>query len=164
MQSSFGALQLLAQPAASVLLGHFQQAARSFNADVLERAAPSLPSTSGTSTWPPSGWMSESLIPQICAVPKRKVSSILCYGCLCHLKSHSSLIFRVSVQLSPHRRGNRRIWYYLKRKQDVAKCTHCGQVGSSKDLLTGISGNGKCNGQCMRPFQQQYAEEYQPPC
>ncbi|MEW5319867.1 MAG: hypothetical protein WDW38_010986 [Sanguina aurantia] len=77
-------------------------------------------------------------LPQICAVPKQK--------------------------LTPHRRGNRRIWYWLKRKREAAKCSFCGEVSGQVHLFSGAAGNLKCTGQCGYANDKVYAHEYQQPC
>uniref|UniRef100_A0A7S0WNN7 Uncharacterized protein n=1 Tax=Chlamydomonas leiostraca TaxID=1034604 RepID=A0A7S0WNN7_9CHLO len=76
--------------------------------------------------------------PQLCAVPKKRVTL--------------------------HRRGHRRQWYHLKRKQEYARCVYCGSVGAKDSFFAGITGNSACNGKCMGPADQQYPSEYKPPC
>ncbi|MEW5304373.1 MAG: hypothetical protein WDW36_006986 [Sanguina aurantia] len=66
--------------------------------------------------------------------------------------------------LTPHRRGNRRIWYWLKRKREAAKCSFCGEVSGQVHLFSGAAGNLKCTGQCGYANDKVYAHEYQQPC
>ncbi|KAG2431294.1 hypothetical protein HYH02_013425 [Chlamydomonas schloesseri] len=84
----------------------------------------------------------DSLLPQLCATPKKK--------------------------LSLHRRGNRRVWYWLKRKTEYAKCSYCGALAGRNHMFSGAAGNGACTGQCVEqpaaPPTSSYPAEYKPPC
>lgn len=85
-------------------------------------------------------WLEEGA-PQLCATPKKK--------------------------LSLYRRGNRRVWYWLKRKPECAQCSFCGAISGRANVFSGIAGNGKCTGQCVQPPQeeaQSNAHEYKQPC
>eukprot|EP00879_Flechtneria_rotunda_P019914 GHRR01020931.1.p2 GENE.GHRR01020931.1~~GHRR01020931.1.p2 ORF type:complete len:130 (+),score=14.13 GHRR01020931.1:153-542(+) len=64
-------------------------------------------------------------------------------------------------KLSLHKRGNRRISYYSKRKDLFAKCQHCGQTGAPHEFL---AADQRCIGQCLQPPTKQYPAEYRPPC
>ncbi|GAX84219.1 hypothetical protein CEUSTIGMA_g11642.t1 [Chlamydomonas eustigma] len=80
--------------------------------------------------------LSDFNVPRTCAVPKRK--------------------------LSLHRRGNRRVWYQLKRKTEVAQCAHCSMVGPRGTVFTG---GQLCTGECLKKsFTKTYPEEYKQPC
>lgn len=108
------------------------------------------PSSSGNAGVPPSmpcamapglsgfavpwgGDAANSLLPQLCATPKKKVRDAYIEGCTRTLTATGNLAASTWpgyntpkpphwLQLSPHRRGNRRVWYWLKRKPEFAKC------------------------------------------
>jgi hypothetical protein len=65
------------------------------------------------------------------------------------------------LQLSLHRRGNRRTWYALKRRPEVAVCGFCSMGGARGTLF---AGQGRCTGQCTRASDKAYPEEYKQPC
>eukprot|EP00955_Chlamydomonas_euryale_P098008 365122-Chlamydomonas_euryale.AAC.7 len=65
------------------------------------------------------------------------------------------------MQLSVHRRGNRRVWYQLRRKPEAAVCAFCGACGPRGTIFTGAQ---QCTGACHRPFGKVYPEEYKQPC
>ncbi|KAG2483995.1 hypothetical protein HYH03_017162 [Edaphochlamys debaryana] len=79
-------------------------------------------------------------VPQLCATPKRK--------------------------LSVYRRGNRRVWYWLKRKPEFAKCSFCGALAGRNVMFSGAAGNKLCTGQCAQGPgpKATYPAEYEPPC
>lgn len=66
--------------------------------------------------------------PQLCATPKKKVRremGVAACMAFCDLHgspTHSRTPRSSGVQLSLYRRGNRRMWYWLKRKPECAKC------------------------------------------
>lgn len=71
------------------------------------------------------------------------------------------VIVCLGVQLSVHRRGNRRIWYRLKRKPEAAVCNFCGMAAPRGTFSLG---NPVCTGACMGRNGKAYPEEYKPPC
>lgn len=104
----------------------------------------------------------DSLPPQLCAVPKRKASSnhnSARHESLWTSDPHAAASYLI-MQLSLHRRGNRRIWYQLKRKPEVALCSFCGMVAARGTLFIG---SPNCTGQCLGPSRRQYPDEYKQP-
>ncbi|KXZ44029.1 hypothetical protein GPECTOR_75g753 [Gonium pectorale] len=71
-----------------------------------------------------------------------------------------------SLQLSVFRRGNRRVWYWLKKKPEYAKCSFCGEISGRNNLFSGAAGNPLCNGRCVQQpgGEAKYPDEYKPPC
>jgi hypothetical protein len=116
-------------------------------------------------------------MPQLCAVPKKRVGNNLgaadslaagrlvagtedvLYGD--HLFASCLLL----LQLTLHRRGQRRQWYALKKRTEMGMCSFCGAVGGKDSLLSGAVGNTRCTGQCVEQLPtRQYPPEYKPPC
>jgi len=148
---------------------HFASSASS-SLDTMDNLAVIFPprriSDEGPSHEPPI----EGLPPQLCAVPKRKASLgiltsyILWKAASRHgIKPHACLydLNALSMQqLSLHRRGNRRVWYQLKRKPEVALCSFCGMVAARGTLFIG---SPNCSGQCLGQPSKQYPDEYKQP-